>query len=200
MHVGLNFSWNARIFLFQGIPGHIFIHLVLIFDLLWCTEFRSVRRRPDITLMSKLDIAENCRNKFRKFPLTMDMNEETFSLIVLQSFPDNAWPWRPQPPSAKPLKNNPNNIQQSCMGESLSLSFPQYFRCIILSLTLSDRKLRLYLNWSFKRTFNALWLRFKYPHPKHWTMDLAKVLVLILLGVNLLLSGASKCERNLLSF
>ena len=174
MHVGLNFSWNARIFLFQGIPGHIFIHLVLTFDLLWCTEFRSVRRRPDITLMSKLDIAENCRNKFRKFPLTMDIYEETFSLIVLQSFPDNAWPWRPQPPSTKPLKDNPN------------------------SLTLSDRKLRLYLNWSSKRTFNALWLRFKYPHPKHWTMDLAKVLVLILLGVNLLLSGASKCERNLL--
>lgn len=91
---------------------------------LWSSLMHSVRRRPDITLMSKLDIAENCRNKFRKFPLTMDMNEETFSLIVLQSFPDNAWPWRPQPPSAKPLKNNPNNIQQCCMGESLSLSFP----------------------------------------------------------------------------
>ena len=43
---------------------------------------------------------------------------KAFSLIVLQSFQDIAWPWRSQPPSAKVLKNNLRNIQRFRKGES----------------------------------------------------------------------------------
>ena len=50
---------------------------------------------------------------------------KAFSLIVLQSFQDIAWPWRSQPPSAKVLKNNLRNIQRFRKGESFLRSLPK---------------------------------------------------------------------------
>ena len=143
---------------------------------------------------------------------------KAFSLIVLQSFQDIAWPWRSQPPSAKVLKNNLRNIQRFRKGESFLRSLPKTSEsvrifsdtqmakgivgctCLVL-YSLEARSLvifPLYHPKSHLQCPEIVSISYKFPLQKHWTMDLAKVLVLILLGVNLLLSRAGKCERNLL--